>query len=318
VEVGNVDLNKLRTFFVIAESGGVSAAARRLSLTRSAVSHSLSGLEEGLGVRLFHRVGKQLVLTREGMALRRAYRDLEARLGAALDEIGGEPGALRGWIRLGLYPGFSRVRLAAVVQRFRGAHPDARVRLVHASRADLQERLLAGRLDFALSLRPTDAPAVRHIRSTRLAEQSLVLAAARGTRRVGQHVDKISALPVVDYFRGDPLIDRWTTHHYGPSRARRRNVVVWVGGGTDLALELTVRGVGVCVLPEDLVDPYRRRGELRVIAGRRAPLRDGIWLNEIDAARESPIQAAFRAALLTGDPSDRSQGRPGRSPGSRS
>ncbi len=121
----DIDLNKLRTFFVITERGGVSAAAERLALTRSAVSHSLASLEDALGVPLFHRVGKKLVLTREGVVLRRAYADVDHRVADALDQIGDEAGEVRGWIRLGLYPGFSRFRLATVIERFLAAHPQA-------------------------------------------------------------------------------------------------------------------------------------------------------------------------------------------------
>ena len=53
-----VDLNKLHTFFAVAEHGGVTAAARRLALTPSAVSQSLSGLESALDVNwpLRHRM----------------------------------------------------------------------------------------------------------------------------------------------------------------------------------------------------------------------------------------------------------------------
>lgn len=292
-----VDLNKLRTFFIIAERGGVSAAAERLALTRSAVSHSLASLEDMLGVPLFHRVGKKLVLTREGAVLRRAYADVDGLIGDALDQIGDEAGEVRGWIRLGLYPGFSRFRLATVVERFLAAHPKARVRLTQGSRDELQARLLSGRLDFALSLRPTERPNASRIRSTRLFEQSLVLAVEKG-RRIGNDFEKIATLPIVDYFHSEPLIDRWASHHYGRRRIPRANVVVWTRSGTDLALELTLRGVGACVLPQDLVSPYRKRGELTVIRGTRPPLRDGIWLNEIDAPRTSAIQTVFKEALL--------------------
>ena len=299
MEARDLDLNKLRTFFVIAEQGGVSAAARQLSLTRSAISHSLVALEESLGTALFHRVGKKLVLTREGAALRRAYGDVHERLTAALDDVRGEAGEVKGWIRLGLYPGFSRVRLAAVLARFRAANPRARVRVSTASRAELQERLLAGRLDFALSLRPTESAAANRIRSIRLFEQRLVLAVAPAARPRRLDAPAIAAVPVIDYFRSEPLIDRWTAHHFGRrGRSPRGDVVVWAGGETDLAVELTARGVGACVLPQDLVDPYRKRKELAVIRGAKAPLRDDIWLNAIDSTHESPIQTAFREALV--------------------
>ena len=57
MELDKLELNKLMTFLAVAEAGGVTAAARRLALTRSAVSHSLGALEASLGVALFPEDG---------------------------------------------------------------------------------------------------------------------------------------------------------------------------------------------------------------------------------------------------------------------
>jgi DNA-binding transcriptional LysR family regulator len=70
VKLTDLDLNKLSVFLVVADSGGVGKAAKRLGRTSSAVSQSISGLETALGAPLFDRVGKRLVLTRGGQTLR--------------------------------------------------------------------------------------------------------------------------------------------------------------------------------------------------------------------------------------------------------
>ena len=299
LDPARVDLNKLRTFAVIAEAGGVSAAASRLALSRSAVSHSLAGLESALGVALFLRVGKKLVLTREGSLLRRAYGDAEGRIADALGTIGESRSEVRGQLRVGLYPGFSRFRLAALLDGFLAAHADTRCRLVHGSRRDLIAQLHEGRLDFVLSLDPDAARTASRIETRPVFSQSLVLALATGVAVRGRGWSRIAALPIVDYFRNEPLIDRWMDHHYASRAGRvpRSNVRAWVGSGTDVALELTRRGVGACVLPEDLVAPYRQDGELRVVRGPRETLRDEIWLHQLADARPTALQAAFRDAL---------------------
>lgn len=291
-----LDLNKLRTFFVIAEQGGVTAAARRLALTRSAVSHSLAALEESLGVALFHRVGRKLVLTEEGRSLSRAYGEAQGRIGDALDEIGERRAEVRGSVRLGLYPGFSRLRLAAVIERFLADHAAARVRISCATQSEIEHQLRAGQLDFTLSLR-TPAGRSPRMRSTRLFEQSLVLA----TRSRLQRADfaAISRLALVDYFRREPLIDHWIRHHFGRRAFPDRDVRVWVAGNTDLALELTLRGVGACVLPADLVEPHRVRRELFVVRRQRPALRDVIWLGELAGPKSSRKHQAFRDAITS-------------------
>jgi len=295
-EFPNLDLNKLRTFFAIAQSGGVSAAAERLALTRSAVSHSLAGLEASLEFALFHRVGKRLVLTREGALLRDAFADVERRITGVLDEIRDDAPELTGSIRLGLFVGFSRFALTSVLRTFLAEHPRVRVRVVYGSRADAVEGLLEGRLDFALALRGPKTPSA--IRSTRLFDQHLVLA-CRERPRGGSGFRALSRLTFVDFFRSEPLIDRWVAHHFGRRQhIDRARIRVWAGPNSDLALELARAGVAATVLPAGLVEPYRERGELVVVRGLRPPLRDGIWLDELARARLTRIRQAFRAALF--------------------
>ncbi len=292
-DLRSLDLNKLETFYVIAEAGGVSAAARRLSLTRSAVSHSLGALEEALGIALFHRVGRRLLPTPEGARLHARFGEVRERLAEALGEVTAAGAGVRGPVRIGLFLGFSRFRLASVLERFLREHPEAWVRVVYGSHAELFEQLRQAELDFTFSLRSAGR-ASRQVRSTRLFEQNLVLTSARRLRRPG--FEELAALPVVDYYRSDPLIDRWSRHHFGRS-VSRANVRVWAAS-TDLALELIRSGVGIGVLPRDLVEPFRKRGELRVIPGPGDPLRDFLWLNQLRSARPSPALASLREVLL--------------------
>ncbi len=298
-DLGRLDLNKLLTFLAIAEAGGASAAARRLFRTRSAVSHSLGALEAQLGVALFHRVGKRLVPTREGTALRRAVADARDRLGSALGDLLETGAELRAPVRIGLFVGFSRFRLAGAIDAFLRAHPRATVRVAFGPQAWLADELLAAKLDMTLSLRPTREQTPQ-IRSEKLFEQTLALVVRRLPRRGPLGFAAVSELPIVDYYQSDPLIDRWTRHHHGGKRVPRERLRAFAGS-TDLALELVLRGVGAAVVPEDLAEPFRRRGEIAVIQGPRAPLRDSVWLNELRTARRSPAPAAFHA-LLVGAP----------------
>ncbi len=291
-----LDLNKLLTFLAISEAGGVSAAARRLHLTRSAVSHSLGALEAELGVALFHRIGKSLVSTREGKLLRRAVADARDRLGSALEEVLGTGGELRGPVRVGLFVGCSRFRLSGAIGAFLRDHPRARVRVAFGPQAWLLDELLTAKLDMTLSLRPTREQAPQ-IRSEKLFEQTLVLAVRELPRRGPLDFAALCELPIVDYYQSDPLIDRWTRHHHGGKRLPRERLRAFAGS-TDLALELVLRGVGAAVLPQDLAEPFRRRRELALIQGPRAPLIDFVWLNELRAARRSPAPAAFRELLV--------------------
>jgi DNA-binding transcriptional LysR family regulator len=297
MESNRPDLNRLLTFLAIAEAGGVTPAARRLALTRSAVSHSLTSLEASLGIALFQRVGRGLVPTREGTLLRRALADVRDQLDAALDEVVGAGSEVRGPVRLGLFLGFSRFRLAGVIDSFLREHARARVRVAFGPHAWLLDELLAGRLDFSLALRPPREPGAQ-VRSEKLFEQTLVLATRPVRRsRSATGLDAVAALEIVDYYQADPLIDRWTRHHFAGRRVPRERIRAWAAS-TDLALELVLRGAGAAVLPLDLVEPFRRRRELAVVDGPREPLRDTVWLNQLARVRPNRAQTVFRALLL--------------------
>ena len=68
-------LDGLAAFVAVAESGSITAAARRLRLSKSVVSERLAELERGLGTNLLHRTTRKLSLTEDGAAfLERAQR----------------------------------------------------------------------------------------------------------------------------------------------------------------------------------------------------------------------------------------------------
>ena len=64
-----MDLRRLRTFVTVAEQGSVSKAASRLHRSQPALSRQIGDLQQELGLRLFDRVGRRLVLTSEGEQL---------------------------------------------------------------------------------------------------------------------------------------------------------------------------------------------------------------------------------------------------------
>jgi DNA-binding transcriptional LysR family regulator len=296
MELHKVDLNKLATFLVIAESGAVTAAAQQLSLTRSAVSHSLRALEDELGVPLFHRVGKRLVLTAQGKLLKRAVTELRERLSTAFEQVLGLGREVRGLVRLGVFLGFSRFQLADAVSAFAGQHPDTSVRVAYGPQSFLIQQLLEGKLDMVLSVRPTGEQAAR-IRSEKLSARPLVLALKTAGRALPRDFAQVSELPFVDYYQSDPLIDRWTRHHFGGRRIPREKIRVWAAS-TDLALELVLAGVGAAVIPRDIAKAFERHKQLQVAAGPGRPLLDHLWLNDLPGSDAARAPAAFREVLL--------------------
>src|SRR5690606_27711973 len=74
------DWDKLRVFHAAAEAGSFTHAAETLHLSQSAISRQVSALEQEMGVLLFHRHARGLVLTEQGEMLFRAAHDVLMKL----------------------------------------------------------------------------------------------------------------------------------------------------------------------------------------------------------------------------------------------
>ena len=117
-----LDLEDLETFTEVADAGGVSAAARRLGVSKSIVSRRLVRLEAELGVQLLARTTRGASLTEAGVT----FRDHAARACAELDLARDTilpAGYLRGRLRIAAPLSFGPTHLAPVLARLARQHP---------------------------------------------------------------------------------------------------------------------------------------------------------------------------------------------------
>lgn len=121
-------LANLESFVRSAETGGFSAAARRLSLTPAAVSRNVATLERNLGVRLFHRSTRKLTLTDAGERFLLEIRENLEGLQRAISSVatnGGEPaGVLKVSMGLNFGADYILPMLPAFLARYPGIRPD--------------------------------------------------------------------------------------------------------------------------------------------------------------------------------------------------
>lgn len=80
---GNPDWNQMRALLTTVEAGSLSAAAKRLGLTQPTLGRQVAALEESLGLAIFERVGRNLVLTEAGQRLVADLREM----GAAAERV---------------------------------------------------------------------------------------------------------------------------------------------------------------------------------------------------------------------------------------
>jgi DNA-binding transcriptional LysR family regulator len=141
-----VDIEDLQMFVAVADAGGVSAAARRLGVSKSIVSRRLFRLEADLGVQLVARTTRGAALTEAGVT----FRDHAARVSAEIDnarETISPAGDLRGRLRIAMPLTFGPTHFAPVVAEMARQHPALHV---HTSYSDRFVDLIAEGFDCAI------------------------------------------------------------------------------------------------------------------------------------------------------------------------
>lgn len=145
------DWNQARAFLATVEEGSLSAAARALGLTQPTLGRQVAALEEELGVLLFERVGRSLVLTPSGLELLDHVRAMYEAANQVSLTASGQSQKIEGEVRITASDIMSAHILPAALKQLREIAPLVRVDVVAAN--DIRD----------LQLREADI-AVRHVR----------------------------------------------------------------------------------------------------------------------------------------------------------
>ena len=143
-----LDLTDLQYFTTVAREGGVTRASEKLHRVQSNVTTRIRKLEDQLGLRLFLREGRRMVLTADGHKLL-AYADRLIALAAEAESAmrQQEPG---GVFRLGSMESTAAVRLPDLLNQLQVAYPDIEIELVTGNPVALGELVLAGEIEAGL------------------------------------------------------------------------------------------------------------------------------------------------------------------------
>ncbi|HEY9567157.1 MAG TPA: LysR family transcriptional regulator [Thalassobaculum sp.] len=263
-----MDIEDLQTFVAVADAGGVSAAARRLGVSKSIVSRRLFRVEAELGIQLLARTTRGAALTEAGST----FRDHAARASAEIDmarETMLPSGALRGRLRVAMPLSFGPVHFAPVLAEMAHQHPQLQI---HTSYSDRFVDLIAEGFDCA-------------IRVGNLPDSTLI------AKRIGPIYGKLVASP--DYVKrcGSPRSPDEVEAH----QALMQGTEAWrfmdgdkivtvqpqgrfkADNGTALAAA-AVAGLGIASLPDCITYDYVISGALVPIMTRYPPPPGGAYV----------------------------------------
>jgi DNA-binding transcriptional LysR family regulator len=151
-----MDLRRLRTFVAVAELGTVSKAALRLGVGQPALSRQISDLQQELGLRLFDRVGRRLVLTAQGEQFLGDCRGVVGHIESLGERVELLRRGDRGVLKIAAPPHTIESVLSAFLPRYAERFPNVHVKLTEALGRDQTAMLERGEVHVGIRHDPGD------------------------------------------------------------------------------------------------------------------------------------------------------------------
>jgi DNA-binding transcriptional LysR family regulator len=286
------DLADLNAFVAVADHSSFRAAASRLGVTPSALSHSMRQLEERLGMRLLNRTTRSVSVTDAGSRLLERLRPAISEIAGALEDLNQERERPLGRLRI------HAIHLAAVAVitpiwgRFLSTYPEVHLEL---SVGEAPIDIVAKGFDAGIGPRdraPADMIAVRVMGPMQIAVVGAPTYFAR--RRPPRTPDDLVRHSCVQYRRqGDGNVFAWPFERNRKSRRTSVDGRVMVNDA-DLAVRAAVDGLGIAYTIEALAEPFLRSGQLVRVLEDWSPTLEGLFLY-YPGHRQVP--AALRALI---------------------
>lgn len=269
-----MDLRRLESLWahvhgltVLADLGSYTAAARRLGISKAAMSQRIRELEHAAGVPLVRRTTRSVRLTEAGLQLVEASRGAFAQIERGFESVRNLAEAPRGLLRVTAPVALGRQHVVPRLPAFLAAYPLLRVEL------QLSDHLASlAQEGFDLAIRHCDRPPQTHVAWALASTESWLLASPAYLARCGapQHPSDLAAHPCLHYPRpGEPAV--WRLRARGPGADPDDDpaeVAVAVTGpfganNSEALREAAVAGLGIALLPDFSAQAALQRGELQ-------------------------------------------------------
>lgn len=145
-----IDLRSYEVFVAAAKAGSINLAAQKLNLCQSAVTKRVQKMETDIGVALFHRTGKGIVLTEYGNIMNQRAMELLQHSRSIETELELMIGLEVGQIRVGVGPVIERMFLPRAISEFLSKNPKIKFEIVSGSGPSLVNLLKGNKLDIII------------------------------------------------------------------------------------------------------------------------------------------------------------------------
>lgn len=146
-------MRHLRCFVAVADAGSFTVASSRMFLTQSSLTATIQQFEEAVGLKLFDRTTRRVVLTGEGVRFRSEAEKILKEFDAAISDLKALAQSQQGHIRIAAAASVIYRFLTQAIPVFRQSYANVTISLRDAGSAQVEQMLLNGELDFAITSR---------------------------------------------------------------------------------------------------------------------------------------------------------------------
>lgn len=144
-----MDIRHFKTFKCIVEEGSFSSAASKIGYTQSTVTSQIQQLEQELSIKLFEKIGRNMVLTPIGKELI-SYTDELLETVKKIESIGKSDSIPRGELKIAIADSLMSYKLQNVLGLFKQKAPDVKISIVSLNCFVINDMLLKGEIDIGL------------------------------------------------------------------------------------------------------------------------------------------------------------------------
>jgi DNA-binding transcriptional LysR family regulator len=298
-----MNLDRLTTFQAASADLNFTQAARRLHLSQPAVSQQIRELEEDLGVTLFERRGRGLLLTPAGERLRMLTQPVLRELNHIRTEMATFGEVPQGVLRVGASNTPGIYLLPYALGKFSTLFPGVRLTMQVADVESVLQAMHSGDLDLALVEEDPSAGRLRGWEKVALLEDELVLITPPDHPWAARGAIALTELPEAAFIFRPPLSetrqliqDRLAEAGLDPERLSTRFEL----GNTEGLKRAVMAGLGVGFVSRFATGMERRAGLLAEVAVPGFRITRTLWLIRPTAERLAPHQARFGEMLTRG------------------
>lgn len=243
-----MEIQQLRHFLAAAESESFTRGAERAFVSQPAMSSSISKLEAEVGVKLFIRNKRNVVLTPAGRKLLQRAKLIVGECARAKDELKRHDVQRR--LQLGVINTLSITYVTRLIRQYRLENPDLKLKIIDASAAEIHKLEREGRIDLALTLLKEKPTANRNfVYSKKLFSEPYVVAMAHD-----HHLSRASFVSIKD-LNDELFIARIHCEHRQvfENLLNQHNVrlnMTYITNQDERALALVEAEVGVTIVPQ--------------------------------------------------------------------